>query len=85
MVCARLSGVNWREATMTSEDREAFAEAVEIAVERLRCGNTVERVHAFLRQLDYASVEFVVDTAQREPRRQRQEACNVIQFPTPTT
>ena len=68
------------------EDGAAFEEAVEIAVDRLRHGDSVEHVRAFLKQLDYASAEFAVNTAQRELRRQRREACNVIPlFPTPTT
>ena len=71
---------------MNKEDRVAFAEAVEIAVERLRDGDSVEHVRAFLRQLDYASAEFAVNAAQRELRRQRREASNVIPlFPTPAT
>jgi len=66
------------------EDGVAFEEAVEIAVERLRCGDTVEHVRAFLWQLDYAAVDFAVNAAQRELRRQRREATNVIPlFPTP--
>jgi len=68
---------------MNKEDREAFEEAVEIAIERLRCGDTVEHVRAFLKQLDYASAEFAVNAAQRELRKQR--ANNVILFPTPVT
>jgi len=69
---------------MTKDEREAFEEAVEIAVDRLRHGDSVEYVPAFLCQLDYKSLEYVVDTAQRELRKQR--ASNVIQlFPTPVT
>jgi len=70
---------------MTKEDREAFEEAVEIAVERLIRGDTVEYVRAFLRQLDYASVDFAIRTAQyRLPRHQG--LSNVVElFPTPTT
>jgi len=71
---------------MSDEDREAFEDAVEIALERLQHGEAEADVRAYLRRLDYKSVEFVVDTAQRRLLRQRQEACNVIQlFPTPAT
>jgi len=58
---------------MTKDEREAFEEAVEIAVDRLRRGDSVEYVPAFPCQLDYKSVECVVDTAQRELRKQRSQ------------
>jgi len=37
---------------MTKDEREAFEEAVEFAVDRLRHGDSVEYVPAFLCQLD---------------------------------
>jgi hypothetical protein len=70
---------------MNREDREAFAEAVEIAVERLRHGEAEAETVAYLKRLDYVSAESAVNTAQRRLQRQRREATNIIPFPTPVT
>ncbi len=75
-----------RISAINKEDREAFEEAVEIAVERLQRGEAEAETVAYLKRLDYVSAEFALNTAQRELRKQRQEASNVIPlFPTPVT
>jgi len=63
---------------VTEDDRESFEEAVQIAVERLQRGEAEATVRAYLWRLDYKSVEFVVNTAQTELRKQRLDASNVM-------
>jgi hypothetical protein len=66
---------------MNREDREAFEEAVEIAVERLRHGEAEAETVAYLKRLDYVSAEFAVNIAQRRLQRQRREATNNYSVP----
>ena len=52
---------------------------------RLQHGEAEAETVAYLKRLDYVSVKFAVNTAQRRLLKQQRGASNVIQFPTPVT